>query len=242
MANIIKENIDRWYDNNLDVDNRTLYMGSINKINDGEEAGVDSSMIEYFIKGMHVMESKNDKPITIIMNNPGGDWYHGMGIYDAIKASHCVCTIIVYGYAMSMGSIILQAGDKRIMMPNSRFMIHYGYSSFDNHVKVIEKWANEEKRIAFEIEELYLKAMILKEELMGNGHLAKTLNVIINKQRELDYPIPTKLTNYSFSKKAETKKEELRTVLKEMLNFDTILNPTETIALGFADEIYRTAV
>ena len=76
MAGIIRENIDRWYDLNLDVDNRTLFMGSVGSDSEGSESGVDNFMAEYFIKGIHVLESKNDKPITIIMNNPGGDWYH----------------------------------------------------------------------------------------------------------------------------------------------------------------------
>ena len=119
--------LDKWFDLNVDTDTRTIYMGSAGYTYDEGETGVDHFMAEYLIKGMHSLESKNKKPILIIMNNPGGDWYHGMAIYDAIKSSPCECTIKVYGHAMSMGSIILQAADNRIMMPNSRFMIHYGY-------------------------------------------------------------------------------------------------------------------
>ena len=35
------------------------------------------------------------------------------------------------------------------------------------------------------------------------------------------------------------KKEEIRLILKEMLNFDTILNAEDTISLGFADEVFK---
>ena len=66
MANLIRENIDRWFENNLDVDNRTLFMGSIKSTSDDYESGVDNFMAEYFIKGMHVLEHKNKNPIIVI--------------------------------------------------------------------------------------------------------------------------------------------------------------------------------
>lgn len=239
MANIVRENIDRWFEHNLDVDNRTLYMGSVDSI-DGDESGVDGFMAGYFIKGMHVLESKSKtQEITIIMNNPGGDAYHGMAIYDFIRMTLCPCTIKVYGYAMSMGSIILQAADYRVMMPNSRFMMHYGYGSHsNNHVRTIENWVNEEKRLCYEIENLYLKMMLEKEEKEGHGYMSDTLSKIINKQKQFEYPAALKV-NYNFSKILNTKKEQIRTILKEMLNFDTILDAEETVALGFADEVYK---
>jgi len=235
---LIRENIDRWFEHNLDVDNRVLYMGSVKSTSDDTEAGTDHFMAEYFIKGMHVVESKNKNPIIIIMNNPGGDYFHGLAIYDAIKYSSCHCTIKVYGHAMSMGSIIFQAADNRIMMPNSRFMIHYGYDGRNDHVKIVEKWTDEGKRLSYEMENLYLDSMLEKEEKMGHGYLAKTLSDIMTKQNALSYPTSTPKT-YSFSKVLNKKKEEIRPVLKEMLNFDTILNAEETVALGFADEIFK---
>ncbi len=226
MATLTKESIDKWFNHNLNVENRVLYMGSVDRTSE-YESGVDHLMAESFIKGLHVLESKNDNEITIIMNNPGGEWYHGMAIYDAIQNAKCHCTIKVYGYAMSMGSIILQAADNRILMPNSRFMIHYGGTSFDEaSLPLIEKWVNEERRINFDMENIYLNAMLDKEEKEGHGYLAKTLSNILDKPK-------------TFSKKAETKKEELRAVLKEMLNWDTILTAEETVDLGFADEIYK---
>jgi ATP-dependent protease ClpP protease subunit len=36
----------------------------------------------------------------------------------------------------------------------------------------------------------------------------------------------------------EVRRGEYRNILKEMLNFDTILNPQDTISLGLADEVY----
>jgi ATP-dependent protease ClpP protease subunit len=226
-----------WFDHNLDIDNRTIYMGSI-ETSEGVESGVDNYMAEYFIKGIHFLEKKSSKSeINIIMNNPGGDWYHGMAIYDAIKYSPCPSTIKVYGYAMSMGGVILQAADKRVMMPNSTFMIHYGYSGSWGHSKTSEKWGEENKRINFEMENIFIDAMLEKESQMGSGHLAKTLSSIVYEQKSREIPPPGPIS-YSFSRNAKKKREEIRTVLKELLNFDSILSAREAVDLGFADEIY----
>ena len=233
------EHIWSWFDQNLDTETRTLFMGSVGKNYDDDETGVDNFMAEYFIKGMHLLEKKNsDQEINIIMNNPGGDWYHGMAIYDAIHNSPCHCTVKVYGHAMSMGSIILQAADHRIMMPNSRFMIHYGYDGRYGHSKIFEKWADEGKRVNYEMENLYIEKMIEKADAEGTAKLAKSLSSIVNKQRSLEIPSPDSV-NYTLPRAKGAKKEELRKILREMLNFDTILTASETVSLGFADEVFQ---
>jgi len=237
MARTSKESIDNWFDNNLDLTNRIMYVGSVHNAHE-HESGVDAYMAEYAIKGIQLLELRNSEPITIIMNNPGGDFFHGLAIYDTIKYSSCHCTIKVYGHAMSMGSLILQAADKRIMMPNARFMIHYGYDAKYDNVKTVEKWIDEGKRLAYEMENIYLDVMLEKEEKEGHGYLAKIISGIMARQSALEYPLPTTKI-YSFSKNLDKKREEIRAVLKEMLNFDTILNAEETVALGFADEIYK---
>ena len=233
---IVRES-EKWFDLSLDQSTRTLYMGSTNSDWEGNETGVDNFMAEYFVKGMHVLESKNSKPITVIMNNPGGDWYHGMAIYDAINCSPCEVTIKVYGYAMSMGSVILQSADHRVMMPNSRFMIHYGYDGKAGHAKIVYKWADEGKRINHQMENIYLDSMMVKESAMGDGHLAKVLTSILQKQNELEYPQRAR-KKVTLTGDLDQKREQVRAYLQEMLNYDTILTPQETIDLGLADEIY----
>jgi ATP-dependent protease ClpP protease subunit len=76
-----------------------------------------------------------------------------------------------------------------------------------------------------------------KEENKGNGYIAKVLSDVINRQRALEIPRPQEV-KYSFSKNPSKKREEARIVLKEMLNFDTILTARETVNLGLADEVF----
>ena len=239
MAKRIKDNdsVSNWFDYNLDIDSRIIYMGSVYNNSEGE-SGVDSFMAEYFIKAMQLMEAKeSEKPVTVIMNNPGGDWYHGMAIYDAIKHSSCFCTIKVFGHAMSMGSLILQAADHRIMMPNSRFMIHYGYNSVNNHSRIYEKWSEENKVLLYDMENIYLDQMMRKEEEEGIGYLARIVSSVMTRLKSKEYPYPGNST-YKFSRSPKVKREELREVLREMLNFDTILTARETVDLGLADEVF----
>lgn len=236
---IKKDNLDHWFENSLDVDNRTIYMGSIDASKTGEETGTDAFMAEYFIKGMRVLQcSKPKENITIIMNNVGGDWYHGMAIYDAIKTCSCHCTIIVYGQAFSMGSVILQAADVRVMMPNSRAMIHYGTEAIDNHAKIAYRWADEGKIVCHQMENIYLHEMLEKEEKMGPGYMAKALTKIVQRQKQMEYSVG-KMPDKPFSFSSKNKQEEMRIALKELLNFDTILTAEETVAIGLADEVFE---
>lgn len=156
MARINRDDVDKLYDYDLYIPSRTVYMGSVESSITEGESGVEAVMAERVVKALHLLDQK-DEPITIIMNNPGGDWYHGMAIFDAIKACQSHITIKVYGMAMSMGAVILQAADKRIMMPNARFMLHYGYMGFEGHSKTFDKWADENKFLNKNMENIFLE-------------------------------------------------------------------------------------
>ena len=85
MSDKSKE-IEFFFDYGIDVKTKTLYMGSEGYGADDGETGTDFAMAEKVIKGLHVLDSMTQQGITIIMNNLGGDFYHGLAIYDAIKA------------------------------------------------------------------------------------------------------------------------------------------------------------
>lgn len=156
MPRFYRDDIDKFMDYDIYLATRTIYMGSQSS-DDSGESGTDYEMAERLIKGLHILDNQNDKPITILMNNLGGDEVHGMAIYDAIKGCRSYITIIVYGYAMSMGSIILQAADKRVMTPNSELMIHYGNATFRGHQLTAIKEAERQKEFNLKIEKLYLE-------------------------------------------------------------------------------------
>ena len=160
MGRIVRDDVDKFYDYGINIPTRTLYMGSVASDWDSAEQGVDFAMAERMVKGLHLLDAAavaGDKPITILMNNPGGDEYHGLAIFDAIKSCHNEVNIIVYGMAMSMCSIIFQAADERIMAPNSRMMIHYGTWGIEDHPKIVYKRAEEGKKWDKWMVDMYLE-------------------------------------------------------------------------------------
>lgn len=175
MARINRDDVDKLYDYDLYIPSRTIYMGSSEVDIDGNESGTDSKMAEKVIKALHLLDQK-DEPITIIMNNPGGSFYDGMAIYDAIKACRSHVTIKVFGQAMSMGSLILQAADARIVAPNARCMVHYGYMGWEGHSKTFERWAEENKKVNSILETILLEKI---QEAKPNFTL-KDLQEVLN--------------------------------------------------------------
>jgi len=133
---IAKESIDRFFDYDLHIETRTIYLG------DPSEDGVDHLMSGHLIKAVHLFHTTSDAPIKIILNSFGGCVFNGLAIYDAIRHSPCHVTIEVLGSAMSMGAVILQAADDRAIHEHATLMLHDGYDTRINDIpKTFENWA-----------------------------------------------------------------------------------------------------
>jgi len=132
---LILDDIDRFLALNFSLATRTIYIGSPFDP-EGRTDAVSAATSAAVIKGMHILD-QSEEEINIILNSPGGDSYHGLAIYDAIASSHNHVTITAYGYCMSAGSLIFQAGDKRIIAPHTWMMIHEGSAGvYDTHSNV----------------------------------------------------------------------------------------------------------
>lgn len=179
MARVTKDDLDRFMEHSVHLSTKTIYMGSEHVDVEGDaESGTDASMAARMIKAIHHLDSSTDSsiPLTIIMNNVGGNEYHGMAIYDAIKACKSKTIIKVFGHAMSMGSIILQAADERIMAPNARVMIHYGSWGVCDHPKVTYKWAAEGKKFDRWMMNVYMDKIKEKNPEFSKKKLDKMLD------------------------------------------------------------------
>lgn len=143
MAKIHKEGIDRWYDYDIDVDNRTIWIGSPNKT-DEDESGVDYRLSERVIKGLHILEKNapdGTKPIFLIINNFGGDEVEGLAIIDRITECKNHVTITGYGKVFSMAGYIMQACDHRVMSKNAAFLLHEGTRGLpSDHPRIVAAW------------------------------------------------------------------------------------------------------
>jgi ATP-dependent Clp endopeptidase proteolytic subunit ClpP len=65
--------------------------------------------------------------ITIVFNSPGGSVIDGLALYDELlvmrEDGHFITTV-ARGMAASMGAVLLQAGDQRIIGKNASMLIH----------------------------------------------------------------------------------------------------------------------
>jgi ATP-dependent Clp protease protease subunit len=129
------------------------------------------------IKNIHTLDTlapSGDRPITVILNCNGGCVLAGMAIYDAL--SQCLNRVIIKAHtAMSMGSLILQAGDERLLYPNATVMIHNGEVSRQGSPKTVENWAAYDRKMDKIHEDIYLSRIKLKKPRFTREQLQKML-------------------------------------------------------------------
>ncbi|HZZ89262.1 MAG TPA: ATP-dependent Clp protease proteolytic subunit, partial [Caulobacteraceae bacterium] len=106
------------------------------------------------------LESENPKkPIDMYINSPGGVVTSGFAIYDTMQYIKSPVSTTCMGFAASMGSFLLMAGEPgvRISLPNARIMIHQGSGGFQGKVSDIERHAKDVLETQAKINELYAR-------------------------------------------------------------------------------------
>jgi ATP-dependent protease ClpP protease subunit len=118
---------------NIDIKNREIFLHS--NFDDNDEAGVDFRSSITFEKNLRFLNQQSSDNILIHMHLPGGDWEDCLSLYDTIKYSRSTTTILAYAKVQSASSVIFQAANLRILMPNVNMLIHYGSISIDDEHK-----------------------------------------------------------------------------------------------------------
>ena len=129
------------------TETREIFLHNYYDNNAEENPGVEYRMSVNFIKNLRALDLTNNDEILIHMHSVGGEWTDGMAIFDAIKMCKSKVTIIAYGQAESMSSIILQSANKRLLTPNTYFMSHFGSSGAGGGYLDVQNWMKYEKRI-----------------------------------------------------------------------------------------------
>jgi ATP-dependent Clp protease protease subunit len=93
---------------------------------------IDDDLSSLIIAQMLFLEAENpEKDIALYINSPGGSVTAGLAVYDTMEyikpdvATYCV------GQAASMAAVLFAAGakGKRVILPNSRILIHQPWAS-----------------------------------------------------------------------------------------------------------------
>lgn len=70
------------------------------------------------------LRSIGERPVTVLINSPGGDYFEGLAIYNALRDHKAEVTVKILGLAASAASVIAMAGDKIQIARAGFLMIH----------------------------------------------------------------------------------------------------------------------
>ena len=119
---------------------------------------INSEVANVIVAQLLLLDAQNpEQDIQIYVNSPGGEVYAGLAIYDTMQLVSAPISTICVGIAMSMGSVILMAGEKgkRLALPNSRVMIHAGSAGFRGNTPDLEVQAREVLSLRDILENVY---------------------------------------------------------------------------------------
>lgn len=122
----------------VDRANRTLFIA-------GEITQKLASKFRRLFRQLELIDTST--PIWVEINSPGGDIEAGFLIMDTIMLSQCDVVTRATGIAMSMGAMILIAGDQREALPLASIMVHQGRFSMHGRADEIDAEMKECMRV-----------------------------------------------------------------------------------------------
>lgn len=114
--------IEALFEYGMDIKNRKVFLHSpMDSAGESDKPGP----IERAIRGLlYLDQDKNDKPIELWINTPGGDVAEMFGLYDVIQTLNNEVDTIGFGEVASAGGLILACGKTRFATSNCFFMAH----------------------------------------------------------------------------------------------------------------------
>ncbi len=109
---------------------------------------------------LHLASDDPERDISVYVNSPGGSLHAGLAIYDTMQYVPPAVQTICFGIAMSAGSLILAGGapGKRMVLPNSRILIHQPSGGFQGQSTDIGIHAKEALALRERLEEIYAQS------------------------------------------------------------------------------------
>jgi ATP-dependent Clp protease, protease subunit len=87
---------------------------------------IDDKLAQITCRRLLALSADSDAPITVLISSPGGHVESGDAIHDVIGFIRAPVTAVGTGWVASAGAHIFLAPpkDRRVCLPNTRFMIH----------------------------------------------------------------------------------------------------------------------
>lgn len=109
-------------------------------------------------------EAGDAEVIDVYINSYGGSVFAGHTIYNILKRHPALIRTSVDGIAASAASVVLQAGDERVVAPNGIVMFHNAMGGIWGYAKEIRKYADDLEKIEGTIVEMYLEKVNLERD------------------------------------------------------------------------------
>ncbi len=122
---------------------------------------ITSELAKRVYQNLLLLESDDaEKPITIIINSPGGEADSGFGIYDMLRFVRPPIRTLVAGLCASAAVLIFVAAEKgnRLSLPHSRYLLHQPSSASFGQASDLEIAANEIIRLRDRYNEIVSEA------------------------------------------------------------------------------------
>jgi ATP-dependent Clp protease protease subunit len=107
---------------------------------------VEDGMSAVICAQLLFLEAENPKKeIGLYINSPGGVVTAGLAIYDTMQYIKAPVATFCMGFAASMGSLLLMAGEpgRRVSMPNASIMVHQPSGGFSGKASDVERHAED---------------------------------------------------------------------------------------------------
>lgn len=133
------DDISNFHDYGLHVPTRTVIF---------PDSEIDHASVKQVMSNLHILESMDkSKPIILEIDCYGGDVYHALGLYDFIRSLESEIHIHALGACMSAATLVLQAGDKRLISENCTFMMHVGSEDQSDHALNVRRWVKHSEKV-----------------------------------------------------------------------------------------------
>ena len=114
---------------------------------------VDDDSVYELVTKLHELEHLSK--VTIFIKSDGGDVYAGLCAMDHMVASPLEITTVADGLCASSATLILFGGDRRVMFPNARILIHQLSSDFSGKFEELKAEKRNLKSIMKQIRKVY---------------------------------------------------------------------------------------
>ena len=121
---------------------------------------VEDGMASLICAQLLFLEAENPKKeIGLYINSPGGVVTAGLAIYDTMQYIKSPVSTLCMGFAASMGSLLLMAGEpgQRVCMPNARIVLHQPSGGFSGQASDVARHAEDIIKMRQRIYELYAR-------------------------------------------------------------------------------------